>query len=83
MMAASGPAVLPIVIWPAFVMVLLPATKIATLSSPRVMTPEAALTIVLFTPAKMPVLFGPAESVPLLVTVLKSLTPMTRRRRRR
>ena len=41
------------------------------------MTPEAALTIVLFTPAKMPVLFGPAVSVPLLVTVLKSLTPRT------
>ena len=40
------------------------------------MTPEAALTIVLFTPAKMPVLDGPAVSVPLLVTVLKSLTPM-------
>jgi hypothetical protein len=28
------------------------------------MTPEAALTIVLFTPAKMPVLFGPAVSDP-------------------
>ena len=40
------------------------------------MTPEAWLTMVLFTPAKMPLLFGPAESVPLLVTVLKSLTPM-------
>ena len=75
-MAASGTVVLPIVIWPAFVMVLLPATKIATLSSPRAMTPEAALTIVLFTPAKMPALFGPAESVPLLVTELKSLTPI-------
>ena len=77
MMAAASPAASPIVIWPAFVTVLLPATKIPTLSSPTVMTPEAALTIVLFTPAKMPVLFGPAVSVPLLVTVLKSLTPMT------
>ena len=76
MMAAAAPAASPIVIWPAFVMVLLPAAKIPTLSSPTVMTPEAALTIVLFTPAKMPVLFGPAVSVPLLVTVLKSLTPM-------
>ena len=40
------------------------------------MTPEAALTIVLFTPAKMPALDGPPVSVPLLVTVLKSLTLM-------
>ena len=60
---------------PAFVTVLLPATKFDPLS-PTVMTPEAALSIVLFTPAKMPVVDGPALSVPLLVTVLKSLTPM-------
>jgi len=77
MMAPDSPDALPIVMAPALVTVLLPAAKIATLSSPRVMTPEGALTIVLFTPAKMPVLFGPAESVPLLVTELKSLTPMT------
>ena len=75
-MAATGPAASPIVIWPALVTVLLPATKIPTPLSPTVMTPEAALTIVLFTPAKMPALDGPPVSVPLLVTVLKSLTLM-------
>ncbi len=73
---ATSPAASPIVIWPAFVTVLLPAAKMPTPLSPRVMMPEAALTIVLFTPAKIPVLDGPAVSVPLLVTVLKSLTPM-------
>ena len=35
------------------------ATKIPTPLSPTVMTPEAALSIVLFTPAKMPVVDWP------------------------
>ncbi len=43
------------------------------------MTPEAALTIVLFTPEKMPVLFRPAESVPLLVTVVEVVDADDRR----
>ena len=65
---AAGPAVAPMAIAPAFVTVLLPATKIPSPLSARVMTPGAALMIVLFTPAKMPVPDDPAASVPLLVT---------------
>src|SRR3954451_12614605 len=68
----------PTVMAPELVTVLLPAAEIATPSLPRVMTPEAALTIVLLTPAKMPKLGAPGGTaiVPLLVTVLKSLTLM-------
>ena len=61
---------------PAFVTVLLPATKIPEPLSTTVMIPVAALVIVLFTPAKMPMPNAPAAIMPLLVIVLKSLMPI-------
>jgi hypothetical protein len=51
---AAGPAVAPMAIAPAFVTVLLPATKIPLPLSRTVMIPVAALVTVLFTPAKIP-----------------------------
>jgi hypothetical protein len=68
-MAATGPAASPIVtagVSPA----PLPAAKILTPLSPTVMTPEAALTIVVHA-GEDAWLDGPAVSVPLLVTVLE------------
>jgi hypothetical protein len=62
---------------PAFVTVLLPATKIPEPLSTTVMVPVAVLVIVLFAPAEIPVPNDPAASGPLLVIVLKSLTPIT------
>ena len=76
----EAPADVPTWIVPRLSTVLLSSTKMPTAwaltASPTVIVPVAALVMVFWLPAEMPVPSSPALTAPLLVTVLRSFTPI-------